>query len=226
MKRKNIISLVGCTLAASVCFSSCTVNLGGNSSGNGGGIGNKKNYGTPTEVTEFTSGEPVEGTVHIYDKTKTSQYVVKNGVTKTGNLKHSHKSDGFTYYDVDTNTFKTITYATTAGNIGTMINSLSSYYGSQKYTADSKAYKMLFVAADESSTATYWLASRNLVPGGYHYCYNFEIINEDTIESIELVGSNGYTNSLSKAVRAVVTLASGITLEDSTTITGTYDIVQ
>ena len=79
MKRKNIISLVGCTLAAIVCFSSCTVNLGDNSGGNGGG--NKKNYGTPTEVTEFTSGDPVEGTVHIYDKTKTSQYVVKNGVT-------------------------------------------------------------------------------------------------------------------------------------------------
>ena len=76
MKSKKILSWIACTLATMTCFCSCTDFLTGNSGAN------KKNYGTATRVAEFASSEKVEGTVHIYDKIKTSEYVMKDGVTE------------------------------------------------------------------------------------------------------------------------------------------------
>ena len=100
MKRKNIISFIGYILAAVFCFASCTPASGNNSSNSGNSLNSGSNidssgttsgeegkneepkeYGTPTVTTEFTSSAPVEGTTHIYNKTKTSSYVMQNGVS-------------------------------------------------------------------------------------------------------------------------------------------------
>ena len=87
MKRKNILSFIGCVLAAMFCFASCTPASGNNdmssgvTSGSEGETERPKEYGTPTVTTEFTSSAPVEGTTHIYNKTKTSSYVMQNGGT-------------------------------------------------------------------------------------------------------------------------------------------------
>ena len=80
MKKQRILSLICCALAATVCFSSCQNILGGGGSNNH--PSKEKNYGTPTNVTDYSSGADVEGTIHIYDKTLTSNYVMKGGVTE------------------------------------------------------------------------------------------------------------------------------------------------
>ena len=151
---------------------------------------------------------------------------IKNGVTATGNLLNSHSSKGFTYYDEATNTFKTVAYTTTPGTIATIENDMHMYLGSLKYAEDSKAYKMLFMTADESNTSTYWLASRYVLADPRNVGFGMRFVDDGSLAGYYLVYSNGDSGSPSYAARAVVTLASGITLKDSTTVTGIYDIVQ
>ena len=151
---------------------------------------------------------------------------IKNGVTATGNLLNSHSSKGFTYYDEATNTFKTVAYTTTPGTIATIENDMHLYIGPLKYAEDSKAYKMLFMTADESNTSTYWLASRYAFAYPSNVNFGVRYVGGGRLDGYTLVNSYGGAISPSNAVRAVVTLASGITLKDSTTVTGTYDIVQ
>ena len=164
---------------------------------------------------------------YSWDGTEYPKYsYIKNGVTATGNLSNTHNSKGFTYYDKTTNTFKTSAYTTTTGTIATIENDMHAYLGPLKYAEDSKAYKMLFMTADESSTSTYWLASRYVGADPYNVSFGMRSVRDGDLHGYDLVSSSGGTNSPSYAARAVVTLASGITLKDSTTVTGTYDIVQ
>ena len=164
---------------------------------------------------------------YSWDGTEYPKYsYIKNGVTATGNLLNSHRSKGFTYYDKTTNTFKTAAYTTTPGTIATIENDMHAYLGPLKYAEDSKAYKMLFMTADESSTAAYWLASRCVLAYPAYVYFGVRVVADGSLNGYVLVDSNGDTASPSYAARAVVTLASGITLKDSTTVTGTYDIVQ
>ena len=152
-------------------------------------------------------------------------YVV-NGITKTGNLKYSHSSKGFTYYDTATNSFKTVAYTTTPGTIATVKNDMHGYFGILKYAVTSKTYKMLFMTADETDTAEYWLASRYVYVDPNYVDFGMRVVYDGYLYGNNLVFSNGGASDYSNAVRAVVTLASGITLQDSTTTTGTYDIVE
>ena len=164
---------------------------------------------------------------YSWDGTKYPKYsYIKNGVTATGNLLNSHSSKGFTYYDKATNTFKTAAYTTTPGTVATIENDMHMYLGPLKYAEDSKAYKMLFMTADETSTSMYWLASRCVAASPFKVHFGLYGVIVGSIGCDNLVDSDGNTNDFSFAVRAVVTLASGITLKDSTTVTGTYDIVQ
>ena len=164
---------------------------------------------------------------YSWDGTAHPKYsYIKNGVTTTGNLLNSHSSNGFTYYDSTTNTFKTANYTTTAGTIVTVKNDIHSYIGPLKYTEDSKAYQMLFMTADGSNTSTYWLASRYAYANPYYVGFSMRHVSDGGLGSNDLVGSDDYTSSPSHAVRAVVTLASGISLKDSATKIGTYDIVE
>ena len=164
---------------------------------------------------------------YSWDGTEYPKYsYIKNGVTTTGNLSGSHSSTGFTYYDKTTNTFKTVAYTTTPGTIATIENDMHLYIGPLKYAEDSKAYKMLFMTADESNTSTYWLASRCVGANPAYVIFGMRYVDGGNLDGNLLVRSDGYALSSSYAARAVVTLASGIALKDSTTVTGTYDIVQ
>ena len=181
----------------------------------------------------FTSKEQMSlmdnglSVTYSWDGTEYPKYsYIKNGVT-TGNLIDSHSSKGFTYYDKATNSFKTVAYTTTPGTIATIENDMYLYCGPLKYVEDSKAYKMLFMTADESSTSTYWLASRYVIADPEGVGFGVRFVADGLLYGSGLVNSGGYTYDYddSFAVRAVVTLASGITLKDSTTVTGTYDII-
>ena len=165
---------------------------------------------------------------YSWDGTEYPKYsYIKNGVTATGNLLNSHSSKGFTYYDKTTNTFKTAAYTTTPGTIATVENDMHMYLGPLlKYAEDSKAAKMLFMTADASRASTYWLASRYVDARPGSVGFGMRSVLGGVLFGNGLVYSDGGTDSPSYAARAVVTLASGISLKDSTTVTGTYDIVQ
>ena len=164
---------------------------------------------------------------YSWDGTEYPKYsYVKDGVTKTGNLLNSHSSEGFTYYDSTANTFETVDYTTTAGTIVIVKNDMYFYLGTLKYAEDSKAYQMLFMTADGSDTSTYWLASRYAIVYPAYVSFGMHAVSGGDLYPNDLVDSDGGGGAPSYAARAVVTLASGIALKDSTSVTGTYDIVQ
>ena len=84
---------------------------------------------------------------------------------------------------------------------------------------------MLFLTADESTTASYWLASRYVFAHPFYVGFGMRYVLGGLLRGYSLVGSDGFTFSPEYAARAVVTLAAGIQLADSETVAGTYDII-
>ena len=83
---------------------------------------------------------------------------------------------------------------------------------------------MLFLTADESTTASYWLASRCVAAGPYYVNFGMRSVYDGGLHGYYLVYSDGFPYSPEGAARAVVTLASDIQLAESETVAGTYDI--
>ena len=147
--------------------------------------------------------------------------------THSSNLQSSHELDGFSYYNAETSSFVTVPYTTTPKDIVSIENNAHVYHGGLEYEENCKAYKMLFVSKDGSGKSIYWLANRftNYFMGSV--VFGIRSVDGDLVYGDNQWSSKGLNSLIgSKPARAVVTLASGTTLQNSTTTPGTYDIAQ
>ena len=79
-------------------------------------------------------------------------------------------------------------------------------------------------AADTGNADAYWLASRCIVTNSGVARFGVRYVNSGGVNGTYLFLSDDSSYSPSCAVRAVVTLASGVQLTESTTVAGTYDV--
>ena len=136
----------------------------------------------------------------------------------TSNLSHSH-SNGFVYYDPQTNDVITANYSTVAGTeITTLTTDLYTYKFSDYMNSNIPAYSML------NGNATYYLASRYTLVHTNRVNFGLRNVSSGAISYDGNFTSTGVYGATNYDVRAVVTLSSDIQLVESLTKPGTYDI--
>ncbi len=152
------------------------------------------------------------------------KYTWKNGdETVTGTLEGPH--GGYTYFDETTN--KIITSAKAAsGDIVTLKESYYGYTGKNVLSEETLSYKMLFRNSTDTANVAYWLATRSVLMyyDFTNFCLGIVSSNFANPGALSIVDSMGMYSAYSFPVRAVVTLAADVTLTESKTVSGAYDL--
>ncbi len=152
-----------------------------------------------------------------------------NENTRTGYLSYSFSE--YHYYDMQTQEFNHISVYTPGVKVA-IKNTAYGYHVGGMVDRTSKIYSMLSLNSAGDDFARYWVANTNVIayPDKTEYTMslvNGEVLNVQSLfnsHNAEIIDENGELVSYTKPVRAVVTLDANVSLKESSSVPGTYDL--